>query len=115
MGVTYGAHNGGRYTRIGRLCVATFLLQLSNKGSSTGAAQLTGLPFAAIVSPVLASMNTGWATGVSAVSGTIEGAVASGAGVVSLYGAGGGSAAALTNANFTNTSQIQGVVIYDAA
>ena len=115
VGVTYGANNGGRYTRIGRLCVATFLLQLSNKGSSAGAAQLTGLPFASIVSPVLASMSTGWASSVSGLSGTIEGVVASGGTVVSLYGSSGGNATAITNTNFANTSQIQGVVIYDAA
>ena len=113
-GVTYGASNGGRYTRIGRLCIASFLLQLTSKGSSTGTVQLTGLPFAALTSPVLASMNAGWATGIAGVSGTLQGAVASGGTVVSLYASSGGSSSAVSNGNFTNTSQLQGVVIYDA-
>lgn len=115
VGVTYGGNNGGRYTRIGRLCVASFLLQLTSKGSSTGAALLTGLPFAALTSPILASMSTGWASGVAGVSGTIQGAVVSGGTVIALYSASGGNASALSNGSFANTSQIQGVVIYDVA
>jgi hypothetical protein len=60
-------------------------------------------------------MTVGWASSIAGVSGTVQGAVASGGTVVSVYGASGGSSAALTNANFSNASQIQGVVIYDAA
>lgn len=115
VGVTYGANNAGRFTRIGRLCVATFWLHLSNKGSSTGAVQLTGLPAAALASPVLAPMSVGWTSSVSGVSGTIQGAVASGGTVASLYSASGGASSALTNANFSNSSQIQGALIYDLA
>ncbi|HEY9010714.1 MAG TPA: DUF2793 domain-containing protein [Devosia sp.] len=114
VGVSYGAGNGGRYTRIGRLCVATFLLQLSNKGSSTGAAQLTGLPFAALASPVLASLSVGLAASIGGVSGTVQGALASGGTSVTLYASSGGASSALSNSNFANSSQIQGVLVYDA-
>jgi hypothetical protein len=44
-GVTYGA-NSGTYTKIGRQVTVNGLLELSSKGSSTGSALLTGLPFA---------------------------------------------------------------------
>lgn len=115
VGITYGANNGGRYTRIGRLCIATFLLQLTAKGSSTGAAVLSGLPFTSLTSPVLATMSVGWAASLSGISGTVEGLVASGATTIALYGANGGAAAALTSSNFTNSSQLQGVAIYDIA
>lgn len=115
VGVTYGANNGGRYTRIGRLCIATFLLQLSAKGSSTGAAALTGLPFAAIASPVLATVSIGWATSISGASGTIQGAVANGGTSAALFSSAGGASGALSNGNFSNSSQVQGVVIYDVA
>ena len=115
VGITYGASNGGRYTRIGRLCVATFFLQLSSKGSSTGSAVLTGLPFTSISSAVLGMMLSGWANGMSAITGAIQGAVASGGTTLSLYGSGTGASSALTNIAFTNSSQLQGVIIYDVA
>ena len=44
VGVTYAA-NTGSYTKIGRQVTATGYLQLSSKGSSTGDARITGLPF----------------------------------------------------------------------
>jgi len=44
-GITYHADNGGRYTRVGSLVTLTGYLRLSNKGSSTGVARITGLPF----------------------------------------------------------------------
>jgi hypothetical protein len=42
--MTYGAR-GGKYTKIGRQVTVTGLIGLSNKGTSTGAATITGLPF----------------------------------------------------------------------
>jgi hypothetical protein len=44
VGVTY-ANNTGSYTKIGRQVTVTGYLSLSSKGSSTGTAFLTGLPF----------------------------------------------------------------------
>lgn len=43
-GITYTS-NVGKYVRIGRLVALSGLLQLSNKGSSTGSAVISGLPF----------------------------------------------------------------------
>jgi len=43
-GVTYYA-NTGTYTKVGRKVTVAGFLFLSNKGSSTGAARITGLPF----------------------------------------------------------------------
>ena len=53
IGLTFGggntglttALNTGRYTKIGRQVTVCGRLELSNKGSSTGAAAITGLPF----------------------------------------------------------------------
>lgn len=47
-GLTYSAQTG-KYTRIGRVVYISCLVALSNKGSSTGAAKVTGLPFACAV------------------------------------------------------------------
>jgi hypothetical protein len=44
VGVTYSA-NTGTYTKIGRQVTANGYLALTNKGSSTGQARITGLPF----------------------------------------------------------------------
>jgi hypothetical protein len=115
VGVTYGANNGGKYTKIGRLCVATCLLQLTSKGSSVGAATLTGLPLAAPASVILASLTTGWAAAIAGASGAIQGTLASGGSIVSLYQSGGGASVALTNSNFGNTSQFLATISYDVA
>jgi hypothetical protein len=53
MGVTFGGASvgvtadlsGGTYTKIGRQVTVNGFLRLTNKGSSTGSATLTGLPF----------------------------------------------------------------------
>lgn len=52
-GITY-ASRFGFYTRIGNVCYISLGLTLSNKGSSTGAASITGLPFP----PLLTTVNT---------------------------------------------------------
>jgi hypothetical protein len=44
VGVTYGS-NTGTYTKIGRQVTVNGIMGLSSKGSSTGSARLTGLPF----------------------------------------------------------------------
>jgi len=44
VGLTTG-NNGGKYTKIGRQVTVTGYISLSNKGSSTGSASITGLPF----------------------------------------------------------------------
>jgi hypothetical protein len=44
VGVTYSA-NTGTYTKIGRQVTVNGWLILTNKGSSTGVAKITGLPF----------------------------------------------------------------------
>jgi hypothetical protein len=44
VGVTYGVQ-GGTYTKIGRQVTVNGFIILSSKGSSTGAASITGLPF----------------------------------------------------------------------
>jgi len=46
-GVTY-SNNAGYYTRVGNIVTVSCYLVLSNKGSSTGAARITGLPFTCV-------------------------------------------------------------------
>jgi len=44
-GVTYGSFNAGQYTKVGRIVTVCGTLELTSKGSSTGAINITGLPF----------------------------------------------------------------------
>lgn len=112
-GITYDAATVGRYTRIGRLCLASFQLKLTSKGSATGAAQVTGLPYATPASGPAGILCTGMATGFAGVGGAVQGIVSPGSSVVTLYGASGGAAVALSNSHLTNSSLLQGVVLYD--
>jgi len=46
VGVTYNAGTAARYTKIGRFVLLNGYLSLTNKGSSTGIATISNLPFA---------------------------------------------------------------------
>jgi hypothetical protein len=105
----------GRYVKIGRAVYAGFSLELSNKGSSTGASRITGLPFTVGNSP-----ESRWGGSCSYYDNLTS------AGVVlllleqnSTVGAlriGGTTAAtALTNSNFNNNTTLYGVYIYITA
>ena len=45
-GITYGSIRGGVYTRIGRLVYVQVAFALTSKGTATGNATITGMPFA---------------------------------------------------------------------
>jgi hypothetical protein len=45
VGVTYAASRAGQYTKIGRQVTATAYILLTNKGTSTGSASIGGLPY----------------------------------------------------------------------
>lgn len=77
-GITYsGSGQTGIYTRIGSLVYINIFLQLTNKGSSTGNAIVTGLPFAAraAISPKgvdITKVFTGVSDGFSEMKGRIN-------------------------------------------
>lgn len=111
-GITYSAQVG-RYTKIGKrvFCQGTFTL--SSKGSSTGAALLTGLPFASVnvsssfATPALLwqGLNVGGVVGESVANGT----------TINLFTNTTGNVSGLADTNFTNTSQIDCSIHYEAA
>jgi len=105
VGITYTSQQGG-YVKIGKLVTYYGSISLSNKGSSTGSATVTGLPFSGTGS--IASYGSIKWTGMTAAlqSAIIE----SGSGTTAaLYGqtAGATGSAALTDASFANSSLIQ--------
>jgi hypothetical protein len=106
-GMTFAGYQGGKYTKIGNRVFFTAQMRLTAKGSSTGTALLTGLPFA----------SAGGNQGISSVSffvdsliftGTVGGQVDLDAVTISIYSMiSGGSATALTNTEFQNTTNVK--------
>jgi hypothetical protein len=101
--------------QIGPVVVVGFLITLTAKGSSSGAAAITGLPVAVL-------SGTGSAVPISshqnlATSPVFECYVGGTYGLqsITLGKSGSTSQANLADADFTNTSVIEGVAVYQAA
>lgn len=114
-GISYGAATGGRYTKVGNLVMAQGILALTSKGSSSGGAQIVGLPFASLNDGLSGSCAIGYAAGFSSVSGAVLGVVQPNATKISLYQSANGSAAGLTNSNLTNSATVYFTAMYAAA
>jgi hypothetical protein len=114
MGVTFGGnavgvttvYNTGTYTKIGRQVTVNGLLALSSKGSSTGDARITGLPFTIpnsvgnYAAPSLMYFNISFANQFQAY-GAINSST------IALYEiTEAGAATSLTDADFVNNSEI---------
>jgi hypothetical protein len=77
-GITYSSPQGGVFTRIGRLCYVQIAFVLTSKGSATGNATISGLPFNAgdlitntsIENSLSFSLFSGRSDAVASVSGT---------------------------------------------
>ena len=119
-GLTYDAGAGGtqgQYVKIGKLVYIAFSINLTNKGSSTGNAQISGAPFT--------STNTyfnelgGFSHRYSSMSG-INGPMTfliSSTGVITLYhpnssAAASDNVAGVTSGNFNNNSRVWGNAVY---
>jgi hypothetical protein len=105
-GITYNINRGGAYTRIGNTVYFRLLLILSNKGSATGTASITGLPFASASTGVDQAVVSISATGMTGLAGAMVGAITSGSSSVSLVQWGGTGTASVTDASFTNNSSV---------
>ena len=105
VGVTY-SQNTGTYTKIGRQVTVNGFLILTSKGSSTGAAVVTGLPFTIPNSQSNYSAATYWLTNVSSANqfqgnGSINNTVISFDDISLL-----GTVSSMTNTNFANNSGV---------
>lgn len=99
-GITYSTQSG-YYLRFGNLVAIWASIALTNKGSATGAAQITGLPIA--TSGILAPLSVVWTavgTGVYLYS------LASGSAIALYVVAGGTGISTMTDASFTNTTTL---------
>jgi hypothetical protein len=102
-GVTYSAQTG-RYVKIGRQVWFSGRIELTNNGSGTGAATISGLPHP--VSGVFRDgfVTVGFWTNCSAIVGNLTGYVANGATTITLQMSGATGSVAPTDTNITNTA-----------
>lgn len=100
----------GTYTKIGNtVFIHTLRVALSAKGSSTGAATITGLPFAPVNN---GGATVGYYAGMSLTAGPPILLVDGNAAGIRLWQPGTASANALTDANFTATSDLRASFFY---
>jgi len=103
-GITYTTQQG-RYTKVGRTVTIRFEIALSSKGTSTGEASITGLPFAA------ANLNSFSVYLYSNFNATYKAGIAYlNASTINEIAANG--TAAFSDTEFTNTSRFWGTCTY---
>lgn len=112
-GIAYAADGQvGRYHRFGNVIVAQAFIELSNKGSSTGAAVITGLPVASknitnFFQACIARYN-----GITGITGMVQAHINPNTQTVALSYLGTGTATGMDNTHFTNSSNIMITAIY---
>ena len=114
-GITYSGNPVGRYTKIGRMVYLSFSIQLSNKGSSTGGVTVLGAPFANYTSvqnnagTVICEQN-----GVNWPQNGVYGMVWTDSKIY-IRQQGTTGYIAVSNANFSNTTRIFGMMVYETS
>jgi len=106
-GITYASgRRAGRYTKIGRMVYFTIFVELTNKGSSSGNAEITGLPFTAASTDTYVPMSF-WLANMSSLTGNLMPRITDASSSIVVWQQSSSSFANTTNSNFTNTSTLQ--------
>lgn len=115
VGITYTTQSG-TYTKIGNIVVCRGRVTLSNKGSSTGSALITSLPFtAASGTDAYAFAGFGYYTNMTSITGNMIGYVNISATTFNIIMGGTTAITAVANTNFNNNSDIIFTVTYQVA
>lgn len=105
VGVSYNTSStSGAYQKIGRWVTVSGVITLTAKGSSTGAAQIGGLP--AFTMDFGTSGSVGYFANLATIVGTPMISANTTTQRLALYNSNAATAAALTDGNFTTTSQL---------
>jgi len=110
-GITYTTQSG-YYTSGGGLVICWIYLVLTSKGSATGAATITGLPFAVGAPTLAAGGYVNYALNLTGLTSIPTVLTAGGGSVASLYQWGAAGVTALADTAFTNTTNIAITVEY---
>ena len=101
VGVTYSSQTGS-YQRIGNVVTFTISIVLTNKGSSTGNLNITGLPYLASNSEFVGSCYMGGTSGLTSVAPFISNASSS----IQMYNSQINASANVVDTNITNSTTI---------
>jgi len=101
----------GNYVKVGKMVTCNGRIILSAKGSSTGAASITGLPFTTAASNILSGVSYGYYEQLAS-SVTLGSYVSSNATSLFLINATGTTITALTDTSFNNTARFDFAFIY---
>lgn len=112
-GITYGSQSG-HYVKIGKNVWIWGTVQLTDDGSATGAATITGLPFAEGDS-LNRAVTFGTSGNFTGLSGVVHGVVNAGASTIALQQSGATGTAAIDQTVFTNTTVFHFAAAYRAA
>ena len=110
-GITYTTRVG-RYTRVGNMIFATCYIALSSKGSATGAATIAGLPTSSNTSGLFSSGSIGYNVGVTYTNMLLVRMNANASAATLTDSSAAGALANVTDANFTNTSELVFSIAY---
>jgi hypothetical protein len=105
VGITY-LSRAATYVKIGKLVTARTYISLSNKGSSTGAASVTGLPFASAATPAYNAVSGGFYNNFSGLSSGLGGYISASSTEWIMRTDASTDSGPVTNSNFTNSSEI---------
>lgn len=115
-GLTYSTR-GGVYTKVGRVVTVTAYIALSAKGSSTGSATITGLPFTS-TSGTGTNTNSGvvaYGTNFAGLTSPPTALIGSSATSIVLYDWGAAGVVNVDDTNFGNTTDFGVTVTYFSA
>jgi hypothetical protein len=113
-GMTFSTQSG-RYQRVGNRITGEIKLVFTAKGSSTGAAVVTGLPVAASAS---VEQNLGYSPiyfNMASISGGVFGRIGASSSGISLSTGAAANQSDLTEGNFTNTTNLYLTFAYEVA
>jgi hypothetical protein len=105
-GIAY-TNQTGVYRKIGSLVLATGQITLSSKGSATGIARLTGLPFTALAGLGGQALSVSSYSGFTGLTGMPHSLINAGAMSAFLYQHAAAASSVLQNTHFTNTSDFR--------
>lgn len=111
-GITYSLQLGS-YQNVGGYIIASYLIQLSSKGSTTGNATVTGLP--GPPDTVLGVTNNGdisYYENFTGLTGALTANISAGLSQFAISQSSSVGVVALTNSSFTNSSVMYGTIIY---
>lgn len=112
VGITYAAQLGS-YQNVGGFIIASYLITLTSKGSSTGAVLVTGLPGPPdTILGVTGNGDISYYENMSGLTGALSANINAATSNFAISQSGSTGMVQLASTNFTNTSVLYGTIVY---